>query len=229
MAGPGSSPSESSVPAPIAWGSKRAWAVFVAVVLLSLVADLASKSIAFATIADDPVRISRTAVMNAAPGQLQALVPPHTPVVAVPHLLEFKLVLNKGAVFGMGQGKRVLFIVFTFLALGFAVFLFTRWEARDWMAHSALALIVSGGLGNLYDRIRFACVRDFLHPLPTAELPFGLAWPSGETAVWPYVSNVADAFLLIGIGVLLIKLWRADPDAAAQEESEAPRPSEDGS
>jgi len=44
----------------------------------------------------------------------------------------------------------------------------------------------------------------------SAQLPFGLRWPGGGTELWPYVSNVADAFLLIGIGMILLRLWRAD-------------------
>jgi len=118
-----------------AWRSRSAWFVFTLSIVLALGADLASKSVAFSRIADRPVTIERSDVLNAGPGQLQALIPAHEPVVFIPHLLEFKLVLNKGAVFGMGQGRRMLFIGFTFVALGFAVVLFARWtRAGDWGA-----------------------------------------------------------------------------------------------
>ena len=82
-------------------------------------------------------------------------------------------------------------------------------------------LIIAGGIGNLYDRIRFACVRDFIHPLPHVKLPFGLTWPSGDPHLWPYVSNVADALLLIGIGLLLFRLWRNDSQRARRPEAPA--------
>ena len=75
----------------------------------------------------------------------------------------------------------------------------------------AIGLLIGGGLGNLYDRLKFACVRDFLHPLPRVRLPFGLTWPDGSTGIWPYVSNIADLFLLIGIGMLMWHIWRTDP------------------
>lgn len=194
-----------------AWRSLWAWLVFGLVVGLWLAVDLGTKHLAFARIAGVAVDVRRSEVLATPPGELQRLIPPHQAVVAVPGLLDLKLVLNAGAVFGAGQGKRVLFIGFTVLALLVATGLFALWtDRRDRLAQVGLGLIVSGGLGNLYDRIRFASVRDFLHPLPHAELPFGLHWPSGETAVWPYVSNVADAVLLVGIGLLLIRIWRGE-------------------
>lgn len=192
--------------------SAAAWFTLLLTIILGVAADLGSKEWAFRTIADAPVVVRREAVIAAGPGRLQTLIPPHSPVTAIPHLLDFQLVLNAGAVFGAGQGKRWLFIGFTMLALAFALTLFARWtDRRDRIAHISIGLILAGGIGNLYDRAVFACVRDFLHPVPTLELPFGLAWPSGETLAWPWVSNVADALLLIGIGALVIRLWRHSP------------------
>ncbi len=190
--------------------SPVAWAVFLGTTALGLVVDLWSKQAAFDRIADAPVVIRRADVMST--DALGNLIPPHDPVVVVPNLLEFTLVLNPGAVFGIGAGKRWFFVVFTVFAVGLATWLFARKTlARDTWAHVAFALVVSGGLGNLYDRVLFACVRDFIHPLPGVRLPFGLRWPGGSPEVWPYVSNVADAFLLIGIGLLIIYSWRTPP------------------
>lgn len=190
--------------------SGSAWLTLSVTVILALAADLITKRLAFDLIADQPVVVDRDAVLAAGPHRLYTLLPRHEPVVVVPHVLNLHLVLNSGAVFGTGQGKRWVFIGFTFVALGFAMWMFGRWtHERDRIAHICVGLIIAGGLGNLYDRVMFACVRDFLHPLPTARWPFGLSWPGGETALWPYVSNVADAFLIVGIGVLMIRLWRA--------------------
>ena len=197
--------------------SPGAWALLAVVTLAGLAADLASKWAAFKWVADGPVRVVRDEVLAAGPARLGTLIPAHEPVVVVPHVLNLQLLLNSGAVFGAGQGRRMVFILFTMAALAFACFMFARWtERRDRVSHAAIGLIIAGGLGNLYDRVVFACVRDFLHPLPTARLPFGLRWPGGDPMVWPYVSNVADAFLLIGIGVLLVKLWSAGGPADDQ-------------
>jgi len=40
------------------------------------------------------------------------------------------------------------------------------------------------------------------------DLPFGWSYPWGGTEVWPYVSNIADLFLIIGIGILVIRALR---------------------
>jgi signal peptidase II len=197
-----------------AWQSRRAWVVLVVTTLLAIVSDLASKELAFRYVADVPVTVSRAdvlAVSERDPRRISSeLIPAHEPRAAVPGLLHFTLVLNPGAVFGTGPGMRWFFVGFTVVALGFGVFMFARWcSTRDHWAHVGIGLLIGGGIGNLYDRLAFACVRDFLHPLP------GWKWPGGFTfrgtpEIWPYVSNVADALLLIGIGILLVFLWRKD-------------------
>lgn len=195
-------------------GRGRVWFAFVVSMLLGLVADLGSKELAFRNIAEQPFRPNRTQVLHLlkeAPNEIMILVPRHEPVTVIAGVLDFQLVLNAGAVFGAGQGKRWFFIGFTVVALLFAMTLLLRWTSRrDWVAHVAVGLVASGGIGNLYDRVVYGCVRDFIHPLPGMKLPFGLTWPHGSDEVWPYISNVADAILLIGIGVLMIKLWRGE-------------------
>lgn len=187
--------------------------LLLVVTLGGLSADLASKAGAFRSVATHPVRIERAAVIElTSQGRgLEGLLPFHTPRTVVPRVLEFQLVLNKGAVFGLGAGKRWIFVVFTAMAIGIGLWAFGRWtQARDRLAHVAIALVLAGGLGNVYDRLAFACVRDFIHPLPGVRLPFGWHWPndtSGE--VWPWVSNVADLFLILGVAGLMLSMWRS--------------------
>lgn len=198
-----------------AGSSRRAWIVFLATAVVGLIVDLWSKAAAFRHIAETPVILRREDVVGST--TLGRLIPPHDPIVVIPNLLELTLVLNPGAVFGIGAGKRWFFVVFTLAAVGLATWLFAKKTlAKDTWAHVAFALVVAGGLGNLYDRVVFACVRDFLHPLPGVRLPFGLRWPNGSPEVWPYVSNIADAFLLVGIGLLVIYSWRRpEPDTGS--------------
>lgn len=206
-----------SAPIP-GWRSNRAWKVLIIVTVLALFADLASKYLAFSFVMDAPVTVVREQVLAKAadnPRLINTLIPDHQPMVVIPKVLHFTLVLNPGAVFGIGPGQRWFFIAFTVVALGFGLMMFARWTtARDHWAHAAIGLLIGGGLGNLYDRLTYACVRDFIHPLPGWKWPFSLNLPligfQRGAAVWPYVSNVADALLLIGIGMLLVHLWRKD-------------------
>lgn len=204
---------------PGAFGSTRAWGVLLVVIVLGLATDLASKSWAFRSIAGAPVVIDRARVMSlqAAGENINADMPPDRERVVVPGLLHFTLVKNPGAVFGIGAGKRWVFIAFTGAALAFGIWMFGSWTGpRDHGAHAAVGLLLAGGLGNLYDRVVFACVRDFIHPLPGVLLPWGWSWPWGGREVWPYVSNLADLWLLIGIGVLLVRSVRWKRPAKAQ-------------
>lgn len=188
------------------------------VLIGGLAIDLWSKYWAFDTLADRPVVIDKAMVLA---GRHHELIPPNVTRVIVPSLLEFKLVLNVGAVFGAGEGKRWLFIAVTVFAVFFGLFLFGYWtRAKDRLAHVAIGLLLAGGLGNLYDRWTYGCVRDFIHPFPGVHLPFGLRWPGGDVELWPYVSNVADKFLLIGIVILLWHAWRiGDGDEPASKQS----------
>ncbi len=206
----------STTPTPLrpepAWRSRRAWVVLLAVAAAALAVDLWTKHAAFERVAGVPVQIDRAAVLAISasdPRLIGRLVPDHPPLVVVPRMLEFTLVLNPGAVFGMGAGRRMFFMVFTLATVGFAVFMFARWtHAREWAAHGAIGLLVGGGLGNFYDRWVYACVRDFIHPLPGVRFPFGWQPFGSGGQVWPWVSNVADAFLIVGIAVLAIQFWR---------------------
>lgn len=193
--------------------SRGAWQTLLLVTVIGLAIDLGSKLIAFARIADAPVVVSREKVL-AAGTDLESVVPLHDAHVVVAGLLELKLLLNPGAVFGMGAGKRWVFVIFTAFAIAFALWMFAKWtRPRDRAAHLAIGLVLAGGLGNLYDRVMFACVRDFLHPLPGVNLPFGWHWPWGGTEIWPYVSNLADLWLIVGIGILVVHTLRTGKQA----------------
>jgi lipoprotein signal peptidase len=214
-----------------AWRSPGAWALFLAVIVLGTAADLISKWAAFRWVAGVPVQVPLERVLEIkrtlGPGQVQRVIHeqlngPVPEIVVIPGLLNWTLVLNPGAVFGTGAGGRSFFIAFTLGALLLAGLMFALWtRARERVAHVAIALIVAGGLGNMYDRLLFACVRDFIHPLPGVKFPGG--WdPFGNGGeVWPYVSNVADKLLIVGVALTAgFLIWKdiADRRAARAEQ-----------
>ena len=81
-------------------------------------------------------------------------------------------------------------------------------EARAYQV--ALALILGGALGNLYDRVRFAAVRDMLHMLPSTKL-------------WPWIFNPADVALVIGVGLVLLTSYLAERQRAADSKAVTPK------
>ncbi len=202
-----------------------AWATLLAVLALGLTIDLSAKAWTFQNVAGVPVKLDRRSI----------IANPHSN--PVPHhagrhvlgagLLDLQLVINRGAVFGVGNNRRVFFIAFTLAALGAGLLVFARWTAhRNHLAHVAIGLILAGGIGNLYDRIRFAVVRDFLHMLPGYKLPFGWSWPGGSHEMFPWVFNTADMMLLVGMGSLMLHINRVEKrrklaDESAQKNPEA--------
>jgi signal peptidase II len=105
--------------------------------------------------------------------------------------LHFGYTENHGAVFGIGQGHRWLFIMVSILAVVFLTFLFLR-SGRQRMYQIILGMLLAGVWGNLYDRFQFGYVRDMIHALPR--------WPH----LFPYIFNVADSLLCTGVALMLL-------------------------
>jgi signal peptidase II len=200
--------------------------VLIGVVAAGVGADLGLKHWSFQNVAPQPVVLDRE-VIRQTPGWQ---IPPHDPVAVVPRVLNLHLVKNDGAVFGIGANQRMFFVVFTVAALAAAILVFGRWtSSRATVAHVALGLILAGGLGNLFDRIKFGFVRDFLHMLPGWNLPFKWHWPGGSSEIFPWVFNAADVMLLLGMGTLMLYMnslekRRKEARSAQGQASESPQP-----
>ena len=202
-------PPEAVVPA---WKSPRAWATLLGMFAVAVAADLWTKVWAFRTVAGDPVVLEYEQV-SGNPGYG---IPWHPGKVAIGwDILDFRLVLNHGAVFGIGQGRGPVFIAFTVLAVCTALWVFGRHTgSRSRMSHVGLALVLAGGIGNMVDRVSVGAVRDFLHLFPRRELPFGLRWPGGSDEWFPWVFNVADVELIAGMLLLMLAIHLNERRAA---------------
>jgi signal peptidase II len=177
---------------------------FMIAALLLLATDLIVKHYAFEHVAGRPVSLERDAS-----GQLPPI-PPHGQVTVIPRVLALHLTLNQGAVFGLGQGGRWVFVAFSVVAAVVLVLVFAPSRPDSRLLHLALGAVLAGALGNLYDRLAYGVVRDMLHLFPGVRLPFGWRWPDGSNEVYPWIFNVADACLVIGLIVLLFLMYRHD-------------------
>ncbi len=138
------------------------------------------------------------------------------PWVVIPKVLGFTTTVNQGAVFGTGQGLGWLFVVFSFVALAAIVWVFLRSERRQIWLHLALGLIMAGAIGNLYDRLAYGGVRDMLKLLC---FQFQRTAADGTVSIrdyYPYVFNVADVLLCVGVPLLMLCwLFQKEPGAGA--------------
>jgi lipoprotein signal peptidase len=119
--------------------------------------------------------------------------------------------VNHGALFGFLAGYNHLangiFAGVSLLAIVAIVYWSTRrTTVRDGFLCTALGLILAGTVGNLYDRVVFGGVRDFLYFY--ADLA-GHRWP---------VFNIADCCLVCGAFLLLTQaLWSRAASAEKQQ------------
>lgn len=120
---------------------------------------------------------------------------PRSPV-PVTRFFTLTYVENTGAAFGMLQGANTFFIAVSVVLLGGLAWLRRRLPRERLAAQFALALVAGGALGNLYDRLRFGYVIDFL-----------------DFRVWP-VFNVADSCISCGAVLLALLMGRIEEDAA---------------
>ena len=118
-------------------------------------------------------------------------------------LLRITLVNNPGAAFGLFPGARWAFITIKLLALIVILTIMARRGIKGLDLTAPLALIFSGALGNLLDRLRApGQVVDFI------DFGFG-------AQRW-YVFNVADACISVGALLLILTLMRRPaPDQPA--------------
>ena len=113
------------------------------------------------------------------------------PYPFIPGWLEFEMVKNQGAVFGLGQGQRILFVGVSIGAIIFLVYLFAV-SGRRAIYQILLGMLLAGVAGNLYDRLVFGYVRDMIHVFP--------AWPN----LFKWVFNVADSLLCVGVALMIL-------------------------
>ena len=133
-------------------------------------------------------------------------------------LLPLTLAFNKGAAFGirLGDDSRWFFVPVTIVALVLLGLLLVQSRKDDFLRLIALSLVVSGAVGNLYDRLRWSRgVVDFLGPV---DLGF---------ADFP-IFNVADIAITCGAILLALSFWMEEREerraAATSAEATAPPP-----
>ncbi len=87
------------------------------------------------------------------------------PVQAIPGVLGWRYAENTGVAFSAFSGAGAALCLVTGLIIaGAAIWLLRHPDCGGWM-RNGLTLIIAGGLGNLYDRVRFGHVIDFIELL----------------------------------------------------------------
>lgn len=125
----------------------------------------------------------------------------------LPGLIDITYIHNDGGAWGMLGGYTWLLLSVTIVVMLVCIALLLKYGAKDKMMFWAIVLVLSGGVGNMIDRIfRGGKVIDFLH------FEF---WPT-----FP-VFNIADCAIVVGAGLLMLYFFKGIIDEEKQKRSTA--------
>tara|TARA_R110002012_G_scaffold322100_1_gene555542 strand:+ start:26885 stop:27385 length:501 start_codon:yes stop_codon:yes gene_type:complete len=107
---------------------------------------------------------------------------------------------NSGAFLGMGSDfnptlRIILLLILPTVVLGYVVYYILTNKSLDRNSLIGFSCIVGGGVANVYDRIVYGSVTDFLH------IDLGGVFRTG-------IFNVADMSVMFGMGLLLFASFK---------------------
>jgi signal peptidase II len=123
----------------------------------------------------------------------------HQSIPVIRDLFSITYVRNKGAAFGFlaNTSFRIPFFIFvSIVAVLVILYAYRKLRKDQKLAQVSLAMILSGAVGNLIDRVRLGEVIDFLD----------VYW---KTYHWP-AFNVADSAICVGVFLLAIDMLREE-------------------
>lgn len=109
---------------------------------------------------------------------------------------------NTGTAFGLFPNQTLFLIFASFIAIGFLVYFYRAYALPKPVLRFAIGLQLGGAFGNLFDRIAFGAVTDFIH----------VGW-------WP-IFNIADSSICVGMATLAIVVILSDRAPKAQAAAE---------
>lgn len=110
-------------------------------------------------------------------------------ILVIPNFFKISYVVNKGAAWNILNGQRSILIIIGVIVLAYII-RYIRNNYLDKITLIGFSLLIGGITGNLFDRIFYGYVRDFL---------------SFKIINYNYpVFNMADVFIFMGIVLLII-------------------------
>ena len=113
-------------------------------------------------------------------------------------LFNLTLVGNRGVSFSMMTANNrwgvLLLIVFALIICAFIIYMIQK--EKNTLSRVSLAMVLGGAVGNIWDRIHYGFVIDFLD----------FYWDKYHFPAF----NVADSFICIGVGLLLLNMMKKE-------------------
>lgn len=124
-------------------------------------------------------------------------------------VLNWTYIHNEGAAMGILDDSRWVFMITSTLAIiGVSIFMF-GWYKKYYnpLLYTSLSFIVGGGIGNMIDRTVLGYVIDFID---VKFIPF-----------WKWIFNVADAFVCVGCGMVILYIILSDVKEAKLKKADS--------
>ncbi|ADK14139.1 MULTISPECIES: signal peptidase II [Clostridium] len=118
-------------------------------------------------------------------------------VIVIKDLFSLLYLQNKGAAFGILQGKLYFLTIITIIVVGGMIFYIIKYKPSEKLIRISFSLIISGALGNLMDRMVYKYVVDFIsvHYKDIYYFP---------------VFNIADVMVVVGTALLAFYLLKEE-------------------
>lgn len=118
-------------------------------------------------------------------------------IVLIKDFFGFEYLENRGAAFGILQNRLILLAFFTLLVISGMIYYIIKYKPKSKFLRISFALIISGALGNLYDRLFYKYVVDFIlvHYKNVYYFP---------------TFNVADSLVVVGTLILAIAIVKEE-------------------
>ena len=103
-------------------------------------------------------------------------------IPVIPHLLHLTYILNSGAAFGILENQRLFFIFIAVILIFAIVYFYSK------IFQLGIAMLFSGAIGNMIDRIFIGKVVDYI-----------------DFRIWP-IFNLADIAIVCGCIIIIYEL-----------------------
>jgi len=118
-------------------------------------------------------------------------------VIVIKDFFKLEYLENRGAAFGILQNKLIILAIVTLLVISGMIYYIIKYKPKSKFLRISFALIISGALGNLYDRLIYKYVVDFI------------LVHYKEIYYFP-TFNIADSLVVIGTVILAISIVKEE-------------------
>ncbi len=187
--------------------SRKPLFTLIAILILMIAADQVTKQLAHKNLLDEEFH-QKTEDYPACGNPVEDAKRSHfigrhrQSVTVVEDFFDLRYVENCASAFGLLGGlpesfRFPFFLVISFLAVAFIPYLYVKTPSDQKLMLYALPFILGGAIGNLIDRLVYRYVIDFIRWYVVID---------GKPKDWP-TFNVADAAIVIGIGLMALQMF----------------------